>query len=178
MIVQLIRVRDAFQKQDTPPPAERVEFPEIVQLVSVAEALYPQYTPLPPSSAIFSEIVQLVSIGKALQQYTPPPTMRFDQETLLVPSPPVSLKLSSFDSVPSPLSNITTLALSGFVGVSDILIVVTSAPPSDLTTMFFTGGLAGLSGSWSRLKSIGSVITYSPGMTSTVSPSAAASMAD
>ena len=60
-------------------------------------------------------------------------------------------------------SNTTTLVLFGFDGVSDILIVVTSAPPSDLSVMFFTGGLAGSPGSCSRLKLIGSVITYSPG---------------
>jgi hypothetical protein len=115
---------------------------------------------LTPPSPPFREIVQLVTVGDPEQ--TTPPVI-----------PPVSVRPSILDPIPS---KTTTLALCGSFGVSAILIVVTSAPASDFTTMFFTGGLAGLFGSCSRLKLIGSVITYSPGLTSTVSLSAAASM--
>ena len=72
---------------------------------------------------------------------------------------------SSTDVSVSPLSKITTLARFGSGGCATILITVASAPASPRTAIALAR------------KVIGTVITYSPGLTSTVSPSAAASIA-
>jgi hypothetical protein len=136
-------------------------FPEIVQFVSLGED--PEQETPPPPSAEFPEIVQLLIVGEDPEQETPPPLHPEVESS--VPFPPISLKPSSFDPAPSMFSKLTTLARSGFVGVSDIRIVVCSGPASPLTVIALP------------LNVTGSVITYSPGLTSTVSPSAAASIA-
>jgi len=173
-ITQLVRDGEEASLQDTPPPSF-AEFPEMVQLVSTGEEFPLQFTP-PPYPPPFHEIVQLLSIGEeAFEQDMPPPiTAEFleivqllsvgDEPEQATPPPPpavlpfVSLNPSRLVTIVSPLSNTTTLARCGSAGVSDIRIVVASAPDSDLTVIALP------------LKLIGSVISYSPAFTSTVSP--------
>ena len=173
------------------------EFPEIVQFKNVGEEFSPQYTP-PARKEMFAVIAQFKNVGEEfmkhptpvpqfavirqfkivgeefLSHHTPPREFRVIMQSLNVgealshntpivgpqaSAPAVRVKPSRIEASFSPLK-VTTLLLS-----SDIRIVVSPAHSSPRTVMALP------------LNVIDSVISYSPGLTSTVSPSCAASMA-
>jgi len=160
--------------QYTPPPAPslpRVEFPQMLQRVMLGEEPSRQFTPLSPQ---FPEITQLVMFGEADMHSTPHRrfavitqfSMLGEEPTQETPLPrlPVSVSPSNSDPGPSPLSN-NTIAKYKPVRTSDIRIVVSWAPKSPVTVIALPRNV------------MGSAMTYSPGLTSTVSPVSAALIA-
>jgi hypothetical protein len=161
--MQLDRVREAPDKANTPPP-ELVadEFSEMIQSISLGEHECKQRTPPPLFSTLFCTIAQLLTVAEEASKRILPPSHLFSEDTQ-EPLPPVTVNPSRTDSAVSLLSKITTLPRLGSADVP-IRIVVSSGPVSDITVMAFP------------LNVTGTVITYSPGATSTVSASLAASI--
>jgi hypothetical protein len=122
----------------------------------------PRHIIPPPASAMFCTITQLFTDPDEAKKTMPPPPVAFT-EGLKRPLPPVIVNPSSVEAVVSLFSKITTQARLGSVGLS-IRMVVSSAPASDWTVIALPRNV------------MGSETTYSPGATSTVSPSFAASI--
>jgi hypothetical protein len=111
---------------------------------------------------MFCNIEQFLRVPEEALNTMPPPPLASVAGTR-DPLPPVMVNPSRTDAIVSPFSKITTLPLlPPLCGL--IRIVVSPGPVSDWTVMALPR------------KVIGSVMTYSPGATKTVSASIAASI--